>query len=74
MPWTLFSQSLIGSSDSLVRAANILQKVYFPRVLLPVAAVGSYIVDFVIGMVMLLALMVLMGVAAHAGIPLGRCH
>ncbi len=53
VPWTLFSQSLIGSSDSLVQAANVLQKVYFPRVMLPVAAVGSYVVDFVIGMVML---------------------
>jgi lipopolysaccharide transport system permease protein len=62
VPWTLFSQSLIGSSDSLVGAANILQKVYFPRVLLPIAAVGSYIVDFLIGMVMLLVFMVVMGV------------
>ena len=62
VPWTLFSQSLIGSSDSLVQAANVLQKVYFPRVMLPVAAVGSYVVDFIIGMVMLLALMVILGV------------
>ena len=62
VPWTLFSQSLIGSSDSLVQAANVLQKVYFPRVMLPVASIGSYIVDFMIGMVMLLALMVIMGV------------
>ena len=62
VPWTLFSQSLIGSSDSLVQAAAVLQKVYFPRVLLPVAAVGSYLVDFAIGMVMLLVLMVILGV------------
>jgi lipopolysaccharide transport system permease protein len=61
VPWTLFSQSLIGSSDSLVGAANILQKVYFPRVLLPIAAVGSYILDFLIGMAMLLVLLVVMG-------------
>jgi lipopolysaccharide transport system permease protein len=61
VPWTLFAQSLIGSSDSLVAAANVLQKVYFPRVLLPVAAVGSYVVDYLIGMVLLAVLMVVMG-------------
>src|SRR3990172_1845434 len=31
VPWTLFATSVIGSSDSLVGAANLLQKVYFPR-------------------------------------------
>ena len=31
VPWTLFAQSLIGASDSLVDASNLLQKVYFPR-------------------------------------------
>ena len=31
VPWTLFASSLIGSSDSLVGASNLLQKVYFPR-------------------------------------------
>jgi lipopolysaccharide transport system permease protein len=61
VPWTLFAQSLIGASDSLVDAANVLQKVYFPRVLLPIAAVGSFVVDFLIGMVMLAVLMVVMG-------------
>jgi lipopolysaccharide transport system permease protein len=50
VPWTLFSQSLIGSSDSLVGASNLIQKVYFPRLLLPVAAGASRAMDFVISM------------------------
>lgn len=62
VPWTLFSQSLIGSSDSLVQAANVIQKVYFPRVMLPLAATGSYLIDFAIGMGMLFVAMVIMGV------------
>jgi lipopolysaccharide transport system permease protein len=35
VPWTLFSQSLVGTSGSLVNSASVLQKVYFPRLLLP---------------------------------------
>jgi lipopolysaccharide transport system permease protein len=62
VPWTLFSQSLVGSSDSLVGASNLLQKVYFPRLLLPVAATGAYLVDFAIALVVLGLLMVYFGV------------
>jgi lipopolysaccharide transport system permease protein len=57
VPWTLFSSSLIGSSSSLVGSSNLVQKVYFPRLLLPIAAVGSYLLDFVIAMVVLGLLM-----------------
>lgn len=63
VPWTLFSASLIGASSSLVDSANLLQKVYFPRLLLPVAAVGSYVVDFVIAFALLVLLMAYFGVA-----------
>jgi lipopolysaccharide transport system permease protein len=62
VPWTLFAQSLIGSSDSLVEASNLLQKVYFPRILLPAAAVASYLLDFVIAMAVLAVLLVVYGV------------
>ena len=62
VPWTLFAQSLIGSSNSLVDATNLLQKVYFPRLLLPVAATGSYLVDFAIALAVLAGLMLWFGV------------
>ncbi len=61
VPWTLFSQSLVGSSDSLVGASNLIQKVYFPRLLLPAAAIGSYLLDFVIAIAVLGLLMLYFG-------------
>jgi lipopolysaccharide transport system permease protein len=62
VPWTLFSSGLIGSSDSLVRASNLIQKVYFPRLILPVAEIVSYLLDFVIAMAVLGVLMLWYGV------------
>lgn len=62
VPWTLFSASLIGSSNSLVESADLLTKVYFPRLLLPIAATGSYLLDFGITMIMLSVLMLILGV------------
>ena len=61
VPWTLFSQGLIGSSNSLVGASNLIEKVYFPRLLLPVAAIGSYLLDFAIAMAVLGLLMLYFG-------------
>jgi lipopolysaccharide transport system permease protein len=66
VPWTLFSSSLISSSGSLVGSANLVQKVYFPRLLLPVAAVGSYLLDFVIAMVVLVLMMLWFGILPSA--------
>ena len=62
MPWTLFSSSLIGSSNSLVDSAELLTKVYFPRLLLPIAASGSYLIDFAITVVLLFGLMLVLGI------------
>lgn len=65
VPWTLFSQGLVGGSESVVQAAGVIQKVYFPRVLLPIAGVGSYLVDYAIGMA-LLGLIVVLGIGLSA--------
>jgi lipopolysaccharide transport system permease protein len=46
-----------------VAASNLLQKVYFPRLLLPIAAAGSYLLDFLIALAVLFALMLYFGVA-----------
>jgi lipopolysaccharide transport system permease protein len=62
VPWTLFSQTVIGASESLVGSANLLQKVYFPRLLLPLAVPGARLLDFVIGFVILVLMMLLLGV------------
>ena len=68
----IFSQSLIGSSDSLVGASNLIQKVYFPRLLLPLAAIGSYLLDFAIAMVVLGLLMLVLRLRADADRPLAH--
>lgn len=62
VPWTLFSQSLIGTSDSLVAATNLIARVYFPRLLLPLASVGSFLLDLVIGLVLLALFLVVFDV------------
>jgi lipopolysaccharide transport system permease protein len=57
MPWTFFSNALASSSNSLIANANLITKVYFPRMIIPFAAVGSGLLDFAIAFVLLLALM-----------------
>jgi lipopolysaccharide transport system permease protein len=61
LPWTLFSEGLSRSSNSLVQDANLLQKVYFPRLLMPLSGVLSPVVDFAIAFVVLIALMLYFG-------------
>lgn len=63
IPWTLFSQSVGAAANSLVENANLLTKVYFPRLLLPLAAAGSHIVDFLVGFAVLTVLSMVMGYA-----------
>jgi lipopolysaccharide transport system permease protein len=57
VPWTFFSTGLLLSSNSLVGSANLIKKVYFPRLTIPVATVLSGIVDFALAMLVLLVMM-----------------
>jgi lipopolysaccharide transport system permease protein len=57
LPWTLFSQALTLSSASLVASSNLIKKVYFPRIVIPMAAVLSGVIDFAVSLVALLGLM-----------------
>ena len=57
LPWNLFSGALTRSSVSLVARANLLTKVYFPRLVIPFSAVLAGVVDFAIAFVILLILM-----------------
>jgi lipopolysaccharide transport system permease protein len=58
LPWTFFSSALSDSSNSMVGQANLISKVYFPRLIVPMAAVGVAFVDFTINFTMLVALMI----------------
>jgi lipopolysaccharide transport system permease protein len=68
LPWNYFSQSLSGSSDSLVGASNLITKVYFPRLVIPLSRVFAGLADFGIAFVVLLALMVWYGVMPGIGV------
>jgi lipopolysaccharide transport system permease protein len=57
LPWTFFSNATSHAAHSLVGSAHILTKVYFPRVLIPLAAVLSCLVDLLLGLTMLAPLM-----------------
>jgi len=58
VPWTFFANGLSQSANSLVGSANLLTKVYFPRLTIPIAAVLSGAVDFVLAFVVLLGMMI----------------
>jgi len=62
VPWTFFANGLSQSSTSLVASANLIQKVYFPRLVVPVSAVISGAVDFVLAFVVLLGMMLFYGI------------
>jgi lipopolysaccharide transport system permease protein len=57
LPWTYFATSLTRASSSLVGSANLITKVYFPRLIIPIGGVLSPLVDFAVGFVVLLGLM-----------------
>lgn len=62
MAWQFFATSLTGSSNSLVSNANLLTKIYFPRLIVPTSAVIVAFVDFAIAFSILVALMLFLGV------------
>lgn len=63
VPWTFFANGLSQSSNSLVGSANLIQKVYFPRLIIPISSVGSGLVDFVIAFGVLVCMMLYYGVS-----------
>ena len=68
LPWNFFSQSILRGSESLVGQTNLVSKVYVPRLILPVAATGSFLLDFLISFVVLGGMMLYYGLAPSAEI------
>ena len=68
LPWTYFSKALGQSVSSVVADANLITKVYFPRLLLPLAAVVGGLIDFAIAFIFLLGMMAWYGLAPHWGL------
>jgi len=63
LPWTFLSGAIHSSGNSLVGSAHLITKVYFPRILIPLAAVGARLVDFLISFAVLVGMMVVYRVA-----------
>lgn len=61
LPWTFLSSAITGSSNSLVGNAHLITKIYFPRMIIPLAAVGARLFDFAISFVILFVLMTYYG-------------
>src|SRR6266849_7171860 len=57
LPWTFFSTGLSEASNSLINNANLISKVYFPRLIVPTATVVVALVDFLISFSILIILM-----------------
>ncbi|MDP2138495.1 MAG: ABC transporter permease [Candidatus Didemnitutus sp.] len=55
LPWQLFSAALSGSSGSLVSNASLISKVYFPRMIVPLSALGVALIDFFVVLGLFLA-------------------
>ena len=70
LPWNFFTSAVTNSSNSLVLSTNLITKVYFPRLLVPTAAVGAALVDIAIASLILFVLMPIYGVGFHASLIL----
>jgi len=66
VPWTFFASGLSNSAASLVGSQNLIKKVYFPRLAIPIATVLSGAVDFALAFVVLLAMMLYYGIVPGA--------
>ena len=58
LPWTFFATGLADASNSLISNANLISKVYFPRLIVPTATIVVAFVDFLISFAILVALIV----------------
>jgi lipopolysaccharide transport system permease protein len=58
VPWTFFSNAITASGNSLVGSANLITKVYFPRLIVPAAAMLAGLIDFLLAFLLLVILMI----------------
>jgi lipopolysaccharide transport system permease protein len=68
VPWTFFANGVTQSSTSLVSDSNLVKKIYFPRLSLPISKVLSGIIDFVLAFLMLIPIMIYYHIAPTANI------
>ena len=62
VPWTLFASGLGRASNSMVGSSNLIKKVYFPRLCIPIASILAGLVDFILSFMMLIGMMFYFGI------------
>jgi lipopolysaccharide transport system permease protein len=67
LPWTYFAEAVTRSSASLVSDANLIRKVYFPRLIIPLASVLTPLLDFFLSFLFLLGMMIWFGISPTRG-------
>lgn len=67
VPWTYFSNSLTNAGGSLLAAKNMLTKVYFPRLVIPIVPVLATLVDFSVSLLILIGMMIWFGIMPTVG-------
>src|SRR6267142_4821762 len=70
LPWMFFANAVTNSGNSLVSNSNLIKKVYFPRIIIPTAAVAAGLVELGIGFLLLIVLMFYYGVGLHLSLLL----
>lgn len=68
LPWTFFANSIGNSGNSLIGSANLLSKVYFPRIIIPISSIGSGLLDFAIAAAILLLMCLWYGIGWSANL------
>jgi lipopolysaccharide transport system permease protein len=70
IPWLFFANGVSAASESLVANSNLISKVYFPRLIMPMASVLSWLPDVAIALVVLIAVMAVSGLAPSVALLL----
>lgn len=66
LAWNFFNSSVSTAGSSLISASNLITKVYFPRIVVPIATIGVSVVEFAISTVILILMMLLYGISPSA--------
>lgn len=65
IPWTMFAQGMPGAASSLINSLNMVTKVYFPRLFLPIAAASVYLIDGILATVVYGVMLAFYGIIPH---------
>lgn len=68
VPWTFFASATTQAAGSLVQNERLITKVFFPRLIIPLAAVGSVLIDLALSAIILVGLLLSYGIAPTAGV------